>query len=72
MICNSVAGYGESPLYVDHHGEGHISSMSKCHSTGGNAAMRVQNNQIVTIRAKYDMPAAVADQMGIVMAFVAQ
>ena len=72
VICNSVAGYGESPLYVDHHGEGHISSMSKCHGTGGNAALRVSNGQNVTIRANYDMPAAVQDQMGIVMAFVAE
>ncbi|HEY8546649.1 MAG TPA: hypothetical protein VIL36_16430 [Acidimicrobiales bacterium] len=72
VICNSVAGYGESPLYIDHHGEGHISSMSKCHSTGGEPHMRVENGQWVTIRAKYNMPAAVDDQMGIVMAFVAQ
>src|SRR5690606_24292541 len=30
LICDSRAGYGEDPLYIDHRGEGHISSMSKC------------------------------------------
>jgi hypothetical protein len=69
VICNSVAGYGESPLYLDHHGEGHISSMSKCTPTG--AAATVANGQNVTIRGHYDMPAAATDQMNIVMAFVA-
>jgi hypothetical protein len=69
LICNSVAGYGESPLYIDHHGDGHLSSMSKCSPTG--AAATIRNGDRVTIRGYYDMPAAVTDQMNIVMAFVA-
>jgi hypothetical protein len=68
LICDSRAGYGESPLYVDHHGEGHISSMSACI---GPEVATVANGQRVTQTANYNMPEAVDDQMGITMAFVA-
>jgi Stress up-regulated Nod 19 len=71
LICDSRAGYGESPLYVDHHGEGHISSMSTCTGRRGAPVARVSNGQRVTMTANYNMPAAVDDQMGIVMAFIA-
>jgi hypothetical protein len=67
LICDSRAGYGESPLYIDHHGAGHISSMSKCE---GPRVSTLTNGQRVTMTANYNMPAAVSDQMGIVMAFV--
>jgi hypothetical protein len=43
--------------------------MSKCTPTG--AAATVRNGDRVTIRGYYDMPAAVTDQMNIVMAFIA-
>jgi hypothetical protein len=68
LICDSRAGYGESPLYIDHHGTGHISSMSACIREG---VATVANGQRVTETAYYDMPEAVDDQMGITMAFVA-
>jgi hypothetical protein len=71
VICDSRAGYGESPLYVDHHGEGHISSMSRCTGSRGSPVARVSNGQRVTETAHYDMAEAVDDQMGIVMAFIA-
>jgi hypothetical protein len=71
LICDSRAGYGESPLYIDHHGEGHISSMSECYGARGAPVARVSNGERVTMTAHYDMPEAVDDQMGIVMAFVA-
>jgi hypothetical protein len=70
QICDSRAGYGESPLYMDHHGEGHISSMSECDATATRPVATVRNGERVTIRANYDMPAAATDQMGIVMGFV--
>jgi hypothetical protein len=71
LICDSRAGYGESPLYVDHHGVGHLSSMSFCSGTGTNPVARLSNGQRVTITGHYDMPAAVTDQMAIAIAYVA-
>jgi hypothetical protein len=73
VICNSVAGYGEDPLYVDHHGEGHISSMDWC---GGRGATRpvasVQTGQRVRITSHYNAPAPVDDAMGISVGYIAQ
>jgi hypothetical protein len=69
LICDSRAGYGETPMYIDHMGMRHISSMSTC--IAPNVA-QVANGQRVTETAYYDMDEAVNDQMGIVMAFVAQ
>jgi len=68
VICESVAGYGESPLYIDpEHGDEHISSMSTCLGT---PVAKVTNGQRVTINAHYDMAKQDDGQMGIVMAFV--
>ena len=72
VICDSRAGYGETPMYVDHHGMQHISSMSKCMGSRGAPVATVQNGQRITETAYYDMDEAVSDQMGIVMAFIAQ
>jgi hypothetical protein len=72
VICDSRAGYGESPLYIDnHHGERHLSSMSVCVGSRGSPVARITNGQRITETAYYNMPEAVNDQMGIVMAFVA-
>ena len=30
LLCDSRAGYGEYGLYIGHHGEAHLSSMSIC------------------------------------------
>jgi hypothetical protein len=68
VICDSRAGYGETPLYIDHHGTRHLSSMSTCIGRG---VATVANGQRVTETAYYNMSEAVTDQMGIVMAFVA-
>jgi len=70
VICDSRAGYGETPLYQGHHGPA-ISSMSKCTGARGSPVARITNGQRVTETAYYNMPEAVSDQMGIVMAFVA-
>jgi hypothetical protein len=73
LICDSVAGYGETPMYIDHHGNEWLSSMSTC---GGASepgfASPVSNGQRVTMTGHYDMPEAVDDQMGIVIAYVAE
>jgi hypothetical protein len=71
VICDSRAGYGESPLYIDSHGMRHISSMSKCMGTLNAPVATVANGQRITETAYYDMDEAVTDQMGIVMAFIA-
>jgi stress up-regulated protein Nod 19 len=72
VICDSRAGYGETPMYVDHHGMQHISSMSKCMGSRSSPVATVQSGQPITETAYYDMDEAVTDQMGIVMAFIAQ
>ena len=73
VVCTSVAGYGETPLYVDHHGEEHISSMSDC---GGEGATRpvatLASGQRITITSRYDSPIATNDAMGIMVGYVAQ
>jgi hypothetical protein len=71
VICDSRAGYGETPMYTDHHGMQHISSMSKCMGGEGSPVARVSNGQRVTTTAHYDMDEAVNDQMAITMGFVA-
>jgi hypothetical protein len=71
VICDSRAGYGESPLYIDSHGMRHLSSMSKCMGTLSSPVATISNGQLITETAHYDMDEAVTDQMGIVMAFVA-
>ena len=69
-ICNSVAGYGETPAYVGHHGERHLSSMSTC-TAGAAPVATVSSGQRVSITANYDQPASVPDAMGIALLYVA-
>jgi hypothetical protein len=74
VICDSRAGYGDTPLHVDHHGEAHLSTMSYC---GGQdryapAGSPISNGQRITITGHYNHPAATSDQMGIVMGFVGE
>ena len=70
VICDSRAGYGETPMYQGHHGPA-ISSMSKCTGSRGSPVARISNGQRVTETGYYNMPEAVNDQMAITMAFVA-
>jgi hypothetical protein len=73
QICNSVAGYGETPLYVDHHGEKWVSSMSTCGgSRQPNFLVPITAGQRITITGHYNMPEADDHQMAIVIAYVAQ
>ena len=72
VICNSVAGYGETPLYVDHHGEEHISSMSTCGGPGEPPIATLQSGQQVRITSRYDSPVATNDAMGIAVAYMAR
>jgi hypothetical protein len=72
MICDSVARYGGSPLYTGHHGEQHLSGMSTCTGTRAAPVATLTQGQRVTITGRYNMPAAVTDQMGIVLLFIDQ
>lgn len=65
-ICNSVAGYGETPDYIDHHGGIHLSSMSTC---SGNVATLTQG-QVVRLHSIYDSPMSMTDVMGIMIMYV--
>jgi hypothetical protein len=68
LVCDSRAGYGESPLYIDpEHGAPHLSSMSTCIRA---PVAKVTNGQRLTMTAHYDMAKADDGQMAIVMAFV--
>ena len=71
-ICDSVAGYGETPLYIDHHGEAHISSMSTCGGPGQPPVTSLTSGQQVRITSHYDSPVATNDAMGIAIAYMAQ
>lgn len=51
-ICNSVAGYGEDPAYLDH-----LSSMSTC---AGNLATLARGD-VVRLHSIYDSPASQFD-----------
>jgi hypothetical protein len=72
MICNSVARYGETPLYIGHHGEGHLSGMGVCTGTRANPVATVTRGQRVTLTGNYNMPAAADDQMAIALLYIDQ
>jgi hypothetical protein len=74
MICDSRAGYGESPMYIDGHGMQHLSSMSHCGSQASYApaGSPITNGQRITITGHYNQEAAITDQMGIVMGFIGE
>jgi hypothetical protein len=73
LICDTRAAYGETPMYIDGHGERHISSMSRCGGRNATAPVAsLVNGQRVTITAHYDTPAALSDVMGISVGYVAQ
>jgi Stress up-regulated Nod 19 len=72
LICDSVAAYGEDPLYIDSHGMEHISSMSSCGNEDGTPLATLANDQRVTITANYDAPEPAAGVMGISVGYIAQ
>lgn len=72
MICDSVATYGGDPLYTGHHGEEHLSGMSVCTGTGDEPVATLAQGQRVRMTGRYDMPAPVTDQMGIVIMYIDQ
>jgi len=73
LICNSVAGYGETPMYIDHHGEPWLSSMSTCGGAPNPSyAVPISSGQRITMTGHYNMEEAVNDQMAIAIAYVAE
>lgn len=69
-ICNSVAGYGETPEYITPDGRKHVSSMSYC---AGDPVAAISLGQTLRLHANYNVPAghmAIDDAMGIMIAYV--
>jgi hypothetical protein len=71
-LWNSVAGYGETPEWVGHHGP-ELSSMSSYIAPSGAEHRGMVNvGDRITIRSHYDSEAAHNDVMGIVMMFLGE
>ena len=70
LLCDSRAGYGESPLYIGHHGDAHISSMSTCTMKNGVPVDTISNGQRIDMVANYDSPVADPYAMGIAIMYV--
>jgi hypothetical protein len=70
LLCDSRAGYGETPLYIGHHGESHISSMSTCTQKNGVPVDTISSNQRIQMVSNYNATAAATDAMGIVIMYV--
>ncbi len=70
LLCDSRAGYGETPLYVGHHGDAHISSMSTCTMRNGVPVDTISNGQRITMTSNYNATEAATDAMGIVIMYV--
>lgn len=69
-LCNSVAKYGESAAFIDHHGAPHLSSMSTCIGTATKPVATLQWGQVVRIHSNYNLTAAANDVMGIMIAYI--
>jgi hypothetical protein len=72
LVCDSRATYGGNPLYIDHHGEEHLSSMSSCEGTAAQPVATLTSGQRITIHSFYNLPAAADDVMGIAIGYIAQ
>lgn len=70
LQCDSRARYGETPLYIGHHGEAHISSMSTCVQQNGVPVDTITTGQRIDMVANYNATAAATDAMGIVIMYV--
>lgn len=73
VICDTRAGYDESPFYTDHHGMKWLSSMSTCGDTDNPTALGLvgQGDQM-TITSNYSHQTAWPGQMGILVAYISQ
>ena len=70
-LCDSRAGYGESPAYIGHHGEPHISSMSICMGVNGAPIDTIGTGNRIQLEAHYTLEAPVTDAMGISIMYLA-
>jgi hypothetical protein len=70
-LCDSRAGYGESPAYIGHHGEPHISSMSICMGNRGAPIDTIRTGNRIRLEAHYTLDAPVDDAMGISILYLA-
>lgn len=72
-LCDSVAGYGETPMYVDHHEVEWLSSMSVCGGGGELDVLgAVNEGDQVTVTGYYDQIEATDDQMGIAIGYMVE
>lgn len=73
LLCDSVAGLGETGMYTDMMGRDWLSSMSKC---GGeddyDPVGMLDTGDQVTITGHYDQSEAWSNQMGIAIGYVAE
>lgn len=67
-ICDSVAGYGETPGYIDPSGRAHLSSMSTCEA---DPLAVLSQGDMVRIHSVYDSPEPQTDVMGIMLMYIA-
>jgi hypothetical protein len=70
-LCDSRAGYGESPAYIGHHGDEHISSMGICMGMRGAPIDTIRSGDRVRLEAHYTLDAPVTDAMGISIMYLA-
>lgn len=70
LICDSVAGFGESSGYITPEGFRHISSMSTC---SGEPLATIRRGQTLRLHTIYDVPTEheeVDNAMGIMILYV--
>jgi hypothetical protein len=68
QVCDSKAGYGESPEYINVHGGKELSSMSIC--VGSQGVGQVKAGETLRIESTYDAKEMISDAMGIMMVFL--
>jgi hypothetical protein len=66
-ICNSVAGYGETPEYIDMMGRARLSSMSRCIA---DPVATVSRGQTVRVHSVYNATQPHDDVMGIMIGYI--
>jgi hypothetical protein len=70
-LCNSVAGYGETPGYVTPDGRRHVSSMTVCRA---DPIATLTSGQRLRTHTNYNVPAGhhpIDDAMGIMLLYIA-
>ncbi|GAA4703417.1 hypothetical protein Prum_021040 [Phytohabitans rumicis] len=67
VICDSVVRYGETPRYINIHGEEEVSSLKRCIGT---PVTTLERGQTVRVESTYETDEAIPDAMGIMVAYI--